>query len=142
MCEDLRCVPLAMRPRTVPPITRAPWRIFFVTKSFLSKPTGAVLAGVSAGERPSCSAPPAALAFGRSGLANRRSLATVATFAPEAARRRLTGFSFADAFLVLLLLLRLPAGALVAEAADFGALSSLSSRRISERFAVRFLGAG
>src|SRR5688500_20219216 len=136
MCEDLRCVPLAMRPRTVPPITRAPWRIFLVTKSFLSKPTGAVLAGVSAGERPSCSAPPEALAFGRSGLANRRSLATVATFAPEAARRCLTGFSFAAAFL------RLPAGALVAEAADFGALSSLSSRRISERLAVRFLGAG
>src|SRR5690349_6226878 len=98
-------------------------------------------AGVSAGERPSCSAPPATLEFGRSGWANRRSLAGAAGAEPFAARRCLTG-GFAFFGLTVALTFGLRAGAFVEEAAAFGALSSLSSRRISERFALRFLGDG
>ena len=123
-------------------MTRAPWRIFLVTKSFLSKPIGAVSDGVSAGERPSWAAPPAAFAFGRSGWANRRSLAGVAAAAVVAffaLRRCLTA---AAAGLPLPLPSPLPAGFFVADAGAFGALSSLSSRRISERLAVRFFGEG
>ena len=91
MWEALCALPLPMRPSVVPPITRAPWRIFLVTKSFLSKPIGAVSDGVIAGDWPSWAAPPAARAFGRSGLANRRSLAGMAGAEPLADRRCLAG---------------------------------------------------
>src|SRR5215212_75793 len=126
-----------MRPRTVPPMTRAPLRKRLETKSFLSKPSGAEAAGRIAGDWPSWAAPPETRALGREGWAKRRSLVGAAAVLPLADRRCLTG---ALAFLTGAV--RLRAGALVAEAAPFGALSSLSSRRISERLAVRFLGAG
>src|SRR5688572_11124348 len=106
-----------MRPRTVPPMTRAPWRISLVTKSFLSKPIGEVSDGLSAGESPSWAEPPAALEFGRSGWANRRSLAGAATAGAVAfaLRRRLTGLAGALPLpLSLPLALALRAGALVA----------------------------
>src|SRR5688572_32087304 len=114
----------AMRPSTVPPITRAPSRKRLVTKSRLRKPSGAEEAG--AGLSPSWAAPPAIRAFGRVGCANRRSFATGAAdaaAAPLAVTRSLTGA--AGVRRLTASAGRLPAGLRVADAAFFGAPSPL-----------------
>src|ERR1700748_2871777 len=83
--SDSRCgasgVVLPMWAIVVPPRTLAPLTSFLATKSFGFRPSGAVVEATSAvvvRVPDSCAAPPAALALARVGLANRRTLASVA----------------------------------------------------------------
>src|SRR4051794_10704817 len=67
---------LPMRPSVVPPRMRAPLTSGLDTKSFGFRPSGALSEGSSAVWRWTWASPPAARAFLRVGLANRRTLAT------------------------------------------------------------------
>ena len=133
-----------MRPRIVPATTREPFLSGFVTKSRASRPIGADSDGAKV-VSPSCALPPAAIALGREGRANRRCLAGAA-----AGRTAAVGLRTARGLVRRLRRVargRRPAAALraVAEAGAVGLASGLgssSSRAIFAFVVLRGLGAG